>query len=222
MKPGTGRGTRGKPPRQLSMRIRIVDAALAIATIVGAIIAVNSASKLHALQQEHTRLSRTTGDLNISDPGQAHVLALDTGEPLHFAWRVYAPAGHMMIAESSNGGSSTSSAFNSRPHEFIGRVRISKHRTRGIAVYHNFGNGAGFRTFASAETFEFLREHWNELDIEQLGADATAHIQPGESVTVLRIRLPENLAAESSKRSAVGNSGRLNPDVYTLRMELNP
>jgi hypothetical protein len=204
------------------MRIRIVDAALAIATIAGAIIAVNSASKLHALQQEHTRLSRTTGDLIISDPGQVHVLALDTGEPLHFAWRVYAPAGHMMIAESSDGGSSTSTGFNTRPHEFIGRVRFSKQRNGRISVYHNFGSGAGLRSFGSAETFEFLSQHWNELDIEQLGADATAHVKPGDSVTVLRIRLPENLAAEASKRSTDGSSGRLDPDIYGLRLELNP
>lgn len=204
------------------MRIRLIDAALAVATLAGAILAVTSASKLHALQQEHTRLSRTTGDLDIADPGEVHVVALETGEPLHFAWRVYAPAGQMMVSTFGDGGSGTSTGFNSQPHEFIGRIRFSKHRTGQIAVYYNFGNGAGFQTAGSPASYQFLNEHLDELRIEQLGVHGTARVKQGEPVTVLKMHLPESVIAQARPRSSDHNPPDLESDLFELRLELNP
>ncbi len=40
------------------------------------------------LTERHSQLVRVTGDFPIIDPTRVRVRALDTGEPLHFAWRV--------------------------------------------------------------------------------------------------------------------------------------
>lgn len=203
------------------LKFRIIDITLLVATIAGAVIAIRSGRTLHALQTDHTRLSRTVGGLAVTDPALLHVQAFETGEPFHFAWRVYIPAGQLVASAAGAGGSSRSTSSYSEPREFLARVRLSQSRTGQIAVYYNFGSGSGYRTIGSVDAFEYLQEHRDELQIKQLGAGGTVRAKRGESIELLHISLPQSPASEGSNPSD-DKSLHLDPEIFECRLELSP
>ncbi|MGN6544690.1 MAG: hypothetical protein ACTHK7_06555 [Aureliella sp.] len=206
------------------MRFRIIDAALLVATIAGAVVAVGTARMLHGLQAEHARLSRMTGELVITDPALLHVQAIETGDPLHFAWRVYAPASQLRVFESTGGhGRSTSTNSDSTPREFIARIRFTAGSSaEQTTVYSSFRSGSSLWSFGSAEMLQFLIDHRREIEIEQLGAHETASIKPGQPATLLKITVPENLVDQARQAFRDPNATPLVPNVFECRVEFNP
>lgn len=73
------------------MMRRLPDLILILALMVGGVVAWKADRERGRLAAEHARLARMTGDLPIIDPARVHLLALETGEPLHQAWRIYLP-----------------------------------------------------------------------------------------------------------------------------------
>lgn len=204
------------------VRFRIIDAALLVATIAGAVVAVSTARTLHGLQAEHARLGRTAGELVITDPALLHVRAIDTGDPLHFAWRVYAPAGQWRVwAETGGSGRSSSTHSDSQSHEFIARVRLTA-RSEQATVYTSFHGSASSSSFGSAEMLQFLIDHSHEIQIEQLGERTTASIKPGQPATLLKITVPENLVDQARQAFRDPNATPLVPNVFECRVEFNP
>lgn len=203
---------------------RIVNVALLSATIVGAVMAFGSARELHGLQAEYERLRRTAGELTVTDPMQLHLQAIPTKEPLHFAWRVYLPAGQIRIAESTGkqGSSGISTSWNAQPREVIARVRFTVNPSGQTGIYSNFGNSSGYWTLGSAEIFRALESHQKELEIEQLGSPALVRVKPGEAATLLRVRVPDFLVEEIHKSTADSRFDQLLPNVYESRLDLQP
>src|SRR5688572_20693291 len=100
---------------------RLTDWSLLAVTLIGAFLVVHSLRQRNILHNEQDRLARLTGSLRLSDPSQAHVLALETGEPLHFAWRVYLPP-RCRFSVKHLGSSGVS--FHSDAQHFIARARF--------------------------------------------------------------------------------------------------
>ena len=44
-----------------------------------------------------------------------------------------------------------------------------------------------------------LAERWDGLEVDQLGGDGNEVIKPGESRTLLRIRMPDNMQADAQQ-----------------------
>jgi hypothetical protein len=73
------------------MKHRVLDLYLLIAALIGGTLAWQTGRERSRLSEKYDEPARVTGDLPIADASKVHVRALDTGDPMHFAWRVYYP-----------------------------------------------------------------------------------------------------------------------------------
>ena len=111
---------------------RLFELCLLALTLTGLYFVWQSGQQRSAARAEYERLVRLTGDLPITDVSKIHALALETGESLHFAWRVYLPP-NCRIMVKHNGGSS--SLFRSNPQHLIARVRFREQPPGRLQVY---------------------------------------------------------------------------------------
>jgi hypothetical protein len=73
------------------MKHKILDVILLLAVLIGRVLAWRTGEERGRLTERHRRLAQVTGDLPIEDPSKVYVLALETGERLHYTRRVYCP-----------------------------------------------------------------------------------------------------------------------------------
>lgn len=198
------------------MKVRIPDLVLILALIAGGFLAWSTGRVRSRLEAEHRRLARSTGDLRIGDPSKIHVLALGTGEPLHFAWRVYAPAHSNLRVGTSAGHSSSSTTV--EPREFIARVRIREDDEGLLNVYDQFSGGSSRGVLGDKALADLVRGRWDEIVVEQIGADGQATIDPDGSAVLLRLKLPEVLQAEARSMKHPSQSARCVPVLFEFRL----
>jgi hypothetical protein len=196
------------------MKYRIPDLMLLVALIVGGGFAWQTARERARLAVDHERLVRATGNLPISDPTKAHFLALDTGEPLHFAWRVYLPANYPVKFRNREGAMGTGVGPN--PQEFIARVRLREDHQGSWSIYQAFFGGSSREGLGSKQLSDLLRRGADKILVEQLGAKATATIEANESAVLLRLRLPEDMQAEARRSLPKYEQSRYIPDLFVL------
>src|SRR3954447_22163269 len=127
------------------MKHRILDVILLLTVLIGGVLAWQTGRERGRLAERHRHLARVTGDLPIEDPSKVYVLALDTGEELHYAWRIYFPRNARLIVTDNAG--SQSSSWSSTPAEFIARVRIREDDQRRFEVYYRFLSGSSRWSF---------------------------------------------------------------------------
>src|SRR6185436_11697936 len=89
--------------RRQDMKQRVLNLFLILVAVLGGLLAWQSGRERGRLQAECARLLAITGDLSIDDPSKVYIRALDTREPLHFAWRVYLPPNYQQILWYSEG-----------------------------------------------------------------------------------------------------------------------
>src|SRR5262245_1749907 len=115
---------------------RLFQLCLLLLTLTGPFFVWQSNEQRRAAHAEYLSLARLAGDLALSDPSKLHVLALETGESLHFAWRVYLPP-NCRITTRHDGGSLSSSSHSEAQH-FIARVRFREGPAGDLQVYTKF------------------------------------------------------------------------------------
>jgi hypothetical protein len=213
----------GKPDRRegQALRPRAIDLLLLLAILPGGLLAWQTGRERGRLEARYERMVKIAGDLPIADPTKVYIRALDTGEPLHYAWRVYLPPNYTLIvrnrAGNGNGGSSTSWSLNSV--EFIARVGFRKDEQGLMNVYTRFHNGSSMSGFGGRAVTELLTAHPGEVRVEQLGSSGIAVVQPDQSAVLLRMSLPEELVGEAHK----GQSPRgLKADPLLFELEFGP
>ncbi len=86
------------------MRYRLLDAILLLIALAGGVFVWRTDQQQARIRAKIERMTRTAGDLVVTDPSRIHVVALDTGEPLHFAWRIYLPAGYKLFQQRTPAG----------------------------------------------------------------------------------------------------------------------
>jgi hypothetical protein len=180
------------------MPIRLLNAVLLIATVIGGVFAYRAATKRQRLLTERTRLEKKVGSMPIGDPSKVHVRALETGEELHFAWRVYLPAFFNSRWEYGSGGSSLSS--HPATEEFIARVRLRENEDGRLDVFTKLGGGSARLGLGNQQLADLLRDRWDEVRVEQLGSDGVAVIDADEIVTLLRLTLSDDLKREAAEK----------------------
>lgn len=183
------------------MKLRFVNILLLVATVVGAYQAIQSLRILQTVQAEQTRIIAKVGELDITDRKLMHVRALESDGPLQFAWRVYLPAGVSGVVTGNGGGGSSSHGFgDSSDSEFIARVGISQSKAGHIALYQKFGNGSGLHTFGTPEFLAFVIREQHRLQVVRLADKQTQRPAKGETITLLKISMPDDLAAEARQQ----------------------
>jgi hypothetical protein len=175
---------------------RLVQLSLVALTLVGLVMVWQSGHQRSAARAEYERLARLTGDLKISDPQKVHVLALETGEPLHFAWRVYLPPNCRTTVRYEGGGSTSNY---SQPQNIIARVRFREHPPGRLQVYTKFAGSSSQSGFGDEALASFLQDRWDQIRVEQLGTGQTALVKLDEEAVLLKLSLPDDLAAQASK-----------------------
>jgi hypothetical protein len=196
---------------------RLIDLFLIVVLLAVGVWAWSTARERSRLQSEHDRLIQSIGELPISDPAKVQIRAIPTGEPLHFAWRVYLPANYPWTWRTSTGGDSSNSSSTSR--EFIARVRIRE--TQGkLEVYDHELNGSSRGGLGDKALAQLIRGRTDQIRVKQLGTDQIVAIGPGETAVLLQLTLSEELEAEGRKTLDYFDNHSLNPVIF--RLELGP
>jgi hypothetical protein len=196
------------------VRRRVPDLLLSVVLIVGCVLAWQSARERACLTSDYERLVRATGDLPITDPTRAHFRALETGDPLHFAWRIYLPANYTAKWRSRESG--MGSGISTSPQEFIARVRLREDEEGNWSVYQAFHGGSSRGSLGGKVLNDLLRRSADKLLVEQLGAKATATVGPDESAVLLRLSLPKEMQAEAGRTLPPHEQSRFIPDLFLL------
>jgi hypothetical protein len=173
---------------------RLIDLVLILAVVAGIVPAWMSGQERSRLEAEYARLAKSAGNLVLTDPTLVHMLALDTGEPLHYAWRIYFPPGYQATYRTSNemsGGSWNRDACN-----FIGRVRFQVDEQDRLQLYTKFHGNMSLSQVGDQALGRLVREGRVRFEVEQLGSKGVAIFGPDQGVILLSLTIPEDLPGD--------------------------
>ncbi len=199
---------------------RLIDLTLIALILVGAYRSWQSSQERAHLKDTYERLSRITGSLPIEDPSKIHILALKTGDPLQFAWRIYMPPNGKLHVSDNRG--SSSSSWNSNATEFIARVRFRENEDGKLEIYEHMHFSSGLSSIGDRKLINLLLGRWNQLQVEQLGAPDIAVLDTDENAVLLRLSFPDNLAAEARKTLSSPEANFHIPVIYELKLSPDP
>ena len=195
--------------------IRMLNTLLLIAAVVGSALTYRAGRLRRELLAEQNRLEQLVGSLPIDDPTKMHVRALDTGQPLHFAWRVYLPAGFKSQWRGYSGGGS--GGPRSRPRESIARVRFRENDEGILEVFVHSGGSSSRTTTGNRKLAELLHGRWDELEVEQLGRDQLVVVEPDEIATLVRVTFSESLKLDAKQKLSKRSWKRYQETLFDYR-----
>ncbi len=163
---------------------RILNILLLLTIIAGVYFLTQASTKYNATRDEYTRLTAKVGTLQIVDATKVHVLALETGEPLDFAWQVYVPANFNWEWQTQQFQRSTSRSTGKTQAASVELVRVRFRKIDG--QWHLWNKLLGSSGATSSSDAELL-ERPELLSVQQLGVGEVKVIEPDEVVTLLSI-----------------------------------
>jgi hypothetical protein len=176
---------------------KLLNLTLLTVAIVGVVFAYRVAKRHRELSAEHQRLEAMVGSLPIGDPSKIHVRAIDTGEELHFAWRVYVPGG---IRVKWQHGTGSGTSMNSQARHIITRVCIREQDDGTLYVFLKRGGGSSCFQVGDRALADVLRDRWGEIQVEQLASDDIRAVDRDEVATLLRLTLPDDMKQEAEEK----------------------
>jgi hypothetical protein len=197
---------------------------LLIALVLGVILAVMTGLQRSSREAEFRRLAKEIGDLTIEDGSKVHVLALETGEPLDFAWRVYVPTD--FSTRIGFGGQMFDSGYsgNQDPVDFIVRARFRKSADGSLDIFVKEGDGSMRPNYVNKEVAALIRDHPEWVRVEQLGKDGIAVVDPKRNVLLLQLRMSPEMEAEARKTIPPDELKNYIDDLFDiiLSVKVNP
>lgn len=197
---------------------RIIELPLLLAVVMGGVLAWQSGRERARLEGTHDRLSREVGNLPIGDPTKVLIRAVETGEPLHFAWQVHLPPNYALAVMNSGSGFSGSPSAKSR--DFVARVRFREDDEGRLQVGVNFGGNSSRVSLGDRSLADLLRGRWDEILVDRPGVADTAVIEPDRSAVLVRLTLPEGFGEKAGKKPSP-HSG-VGDDHSFFNLMLNP
>lgn len=173
------------------MQVKSLDAILSIAVAIVVVVTFFDSVRNQRLLAEHKRLERKLGPLRIEDPAKMHVRGVETGEELHFAWRLYLPAGFSYQVHFGDPGYAGSTSVDAA--ESVSRVRFYEDEEGVLNMFTACAGFSSTRQLGNAEFADLLRDRWDEVRVDQLGADRTVIADEHEAVALLRLTLSDDL-----------------------------
>jgi hypothetical protein len=201
------------------MKHKLFDWFLVLVVLVGGVLAWQTGRERGRLTVRHGRLALLTGDLPAVDATKVYLRAVDTGEPLHFAWRVYLPPSYSQQVSCASMAGILGSATAS---EFIARVRIRLDDQGIMEVYTHFGNFSSRSNLGSKVLAELLRGRWHKVTVEQLGAPELVALVPNQPAVLLRLALADDLMDEAKKTFSSNDQTQFVPILYELDLGPKP
>jgi hypothetical protein len=199
------------------MQRRAIDLLLLALLAPGVFLAWRTGLARDRLATRYEALRQVAGDLPVSDPTKAYFAALETGDPLHFAWRAYLPPNYALELRHLGGGMTSNSS--TKAEDFIARVRLRGGPNGTVEVYGRFGHSSFKSGIGDSSLAEFVRAHARELRVEQLGSGEVAALDPKRGVTLLRLTVPDDLLPEAKAKL----SPHVRPTLPVLfQFELGP
>jgi hypothetical protein len=174
---------------------RLLDLSLIVLLLIGGFRAWTTGRERSKLQAESERLIKATGDFRIGDPAKIQILAIETGEPFHYAWRIYLPANHQFVKFRNSMWAGTN--IGTKPVEFIGRVRIIEEHGIIKAYDYFYGGSRNVEEIGGKKLADFLRGRWDRLVVEQAGEKGLATSDPDVAFLVFRLTMPPEMLAEA-------------------------
>jgi hypothetical protein len=202
------------------MRHKALDLILLILFLIGAVLAWQSSRERARLMATHTQLAAITGDFQIVDPTRVNVLALETGDPKHFAWRIYLPPGFTQDIRVLTGGGNITQSSSGSSSDSIARVVFREDKNGMLEIYSRFSQGSSRSSVGDKSLADLMRGRWETLRVEQAGSKRTALLEPNKPYTLLRLTLPEDLQAEALVKLPDYLQKQIVPDL--LHVELVP
>jgi hypothetical protein len=197
---------------------RSFEILLVVALIVGGLLVSQSIFKKADLTREHDRLMQKTGQLTVGDPTRVHLRALETGEPMSYAWRAYFPPNYSFGYTCSSG----SGGMGSHSDAWEGILRVRFREIDGnLQLYYRFAGGSGLRSFGSSGFRELRKANPDlpkQLVVEQLAKDGPVDFATDEMQTLIKIKLPEELLPEAKKKLGDWEYKRLEKNLEWIRV----
>ena len=197
------------------MKHRVLDLILLLAALLGGVLALQTGRQQSRLRGEHERLSKITGELPIADASKVYVRALETGESLHFAWRVYLPPNYKLHVRHRSGAQSS---WRSDACQFIARVRFRENEQGQLQVYTSFSGGSSCMGLGDQPLAELLHDHWDQIHVEQLGANELVAIEPDRSAVFLQLTLPDELRDASQDKLRPWIQEQFIPTLFEVQL----
>lgn len=204
------------------MRYRLLDAILLLIALAGGVFIWWTGQEQARIRAKIERLTRTAGDLVVTDPSRVHVMALDTGEPLHFAWRLYLPADYGLVPRGTLPdsvsvspapvGGSPAPSFPSR--ELIVRVRFRESAEGRLNLYKTHEHGSDRTQFGTVSLAKVLHDRFDKVLVEQLGTRAPVSVGVDEPLDLLSLRLPADIEADYLKEMSPAERAKYNPQFF--------
>jgi hypothetical protein len=173
---------------------RLVELVLCLGLVIGLCFLYQSATVRHQHSQEYQRLTRKAGSLTDCRRDKVTLQAVETGESLHFAWRIFVPHeydyGYRSKVEVRGKVSS------SRDQDFVFRYRFYEQRGKWYVYVMGYGGEDGHAyEVKSQELIEFLTnaQGRDQLQVEQLGTAGTVEVDFGKTISLLKIRRPPGI-----------------------------
>src|SRR5262245_17654443 len=118
------------------MTRNLTDLVLLTIVLAGGVLAWQAGRERARAAAHYDRLVAAAGELPADDPTLIYLKALDTGDPLHFAWRVHLPAKTDLEVRSRTGSGWSGGSWScSDPTDFIARVRFRVDEQGVVHVY---------------------------------------------------------------------------------------
>ena len=180
------------------MQIKLLDGTLLVLAVCGVLLTLYATAQRHWLLDQRDRLEGEIGSLAIQDRSKVHVQAIETGERMQFAWRVYVPAGFHFRWQDNHG--SGESGLVPRAGGVIARVWVCPSNERGkLRAYTKWGISHLDSGFGNRQLVDLLHDRWDEVQVEQLGSENAVIINDNEVATLLRLKLPDDLKREAEQ-----------------------
>lgn len=196
---------------------KLLDAILLLITLAGGAMVWQTGREQARLQAKIETLTRAAGDFSVTDSSRIHVLALETGEPLHFAWHVYLPANYELVQQVNQASPASISPTRSvPPREFVVRVRIREDARGRLNLYEKMETTSTRGPFAHPAVAKVLHGRFDKVLVEQLGRPQLVSAGANERLDFLRLRLPADMEAEFRADLSPGEGARYDAELFRL------
>ena len=162
-------------------------------------------SEVTTLRAEYARVSAKYKDIDVLNPKSYYAAAVETGDPMAFAWRYHQPSGVDLISRAEYGALGSSTVpLPADPRRKLKLHRIAFESTDdGIRYYDNHRPRSYNDIRWNRELGKFLSNHWGELRFSALGEGGSAiELPPDAVLTFLTIEVPPEL--EEELKASVG------------------
>ena len=144
---------------------------------------------------------------------------MEAEEKLQFAWRVYLPPNHKQIIKYNDEFPLTMERYSASQAHSIARVGIREDYQGRLEFFGSYPGGDARVGPGYGALDDFMRDRWDEVRIEQLGAGGVAVVEPDQPAVLLRLTMPDAMAEEARKRLDAVSVERYVPVLLELKLE---